>query len=131
MSDQDELIEDIYNKYKKILKNQNISNYENRIRIDSINKTLKNLNIQLDELSIELNRNRKFLSEKTKLMLIENKKVDKIINHYLPSITKYNSMQNDDLDRKYRNNFIDNTISKNDNFIERYKSYNVSKYFKD
>lgn len=131
MSDSDELIEDIYNKYKKVLKNKNISNYENKIRIDSIKKTLKNLNDQLDELTIELNRNRKFLSEKTKLMLIENKKVNKIINHYLPSMTIYNSMQNDDLDRKYRNNFIDNTISKKDDFIEKYKTYNVSKYFKD
>ena len=121
------IIEELYNKYKNLsikIHNNTIS-YETRIRISKLNKLINECISDIDNIEIETMRNRRYISEEAKTILSDNDKVDKIINQFLPSMTIYSIMQND-MGDKYKNTFIENTVSNQtsvDQIRDSYKKF--------
>ena len=77
------------------LENADSVSSEIRIRIKDINNNLQRVVNDLNELDIELYRDRKLVSNKAQQIIEENEKRDCIINHFLPSMTIFSVMQED------------------------------------
>lgn len=93
------IIDEIKNKSISI-NDYNKYNYETKIRIDTINNYLNTINEMLDDLELEFNRDRKYVSDKVKQMIIENDKREDIIDTFLPYMILYNTMKNDNIKNK-------------------------------
>ena len=67
----DTIIDEIKN--KSIIINNEYTKYncETKNRIDAINNNLNTINEMLDDLELEFNRDRKYISDKVKQMIIE------------------------------------------------------------
>ena len=93
------IIDEIKNKTMAINK-CTTENYETKTRINTINNYLHSINEMLDDLELELNRDRKYVSNTVKKMIIENDKKNQLIDKFLPYMTLYSIMTNEDIYQK-------------------------------
>ena len=121
-----DILDKITNKIEVINEqlSSNKNKYEIKLRIDNINSDLEQLHNSLEELEIEIYRNRKYLSDKTKNLIIENEKREKILETFLPQMTLYSLMQNDGFEDKYSNQYIENKLEESHkNIKDSYKKW--------
>jgi len=86
-------------------------NYETKIRINTINNYLHSINEMLDDLELEFNRDRKYVSTTVKNIMIENDKKNQLLDKFLPYITLYSIMTNNNIEDVYQRNYIENINS--------------------
>ena len=103
------IIDEITNKSIAINKQTNY-NYETKTRINYINNCLSSINEMLDDLELEFNRDRKYISNTVKKMIIENDKKNHILDTFLPHITLYSIMTNDQIEDNYHGKYIENDL---------------------
>ena len=93
------------------LENKESLTEEIKVRVKDINTNLQQIINDLNELDIELYRDRKIVSNKVQEIIDENEKRDCIINHFLPSMTLYSVMQEDFKNNKMIGNNIVNSTT--------------------
>lgn len=104
------LVDEITNKYNNIAK-YNLDTYETKIRMNTINNSLNTIIDMLDDLELELNRDRDYVSTTVKNMIIENDKKNQIIDKFLPLMTLYSIINNE-------NSIINNENSNNNTYLK-------------
>ena len=121
-----------YNKIEQInqeIKNINCNlseskkknNPEVSIRILDINNDIQQLLSKLEELNVEINRQRIIISKNAQNILDEHEKRNCIIEHFLPSMTLYSVMQNE---TNYQKQVFESTIE-NKALNKESKNYNT------
>ena len=115
MSIHTETIKEIYEK-SNLINNKmlNESSYEIKIRIKDLNLDLNNLLDKINNIELEIYRNRKYISEDAKNLLIEEEKKNKILEQFLPSMTLFSIAQNDMINDNYKNKYMENIMKKTD-----------------
>ena len=103
------IIDEIKNKTIAINK-YTTDNYETKTRINTINNYLHSINEMLDDLELEFNRDRKYVSNTVKQMIIENDKKNHLLETFLPYMTLYSIMKNDDIEDNYQQKYIENEL---------------------
>ena len=101
------IIDEIKNKTIAINK-YTTDNYETKYRINTINNYLHSINEMLDDLELEFNRDRKYVSNTVKKMIIENDKKTILLDKFLPYMTLYSIMTNDNIEDMYQGKYIEN-----------------------
>lgn len=108
-----ETIKEIYEK-SNLINNKllNESSYEIKIRTKDLNLDLNNLLDKINNIELEIYRNRKYISQEAKNLLIEEEKKNKILEQLLPSMTLLSIAQNDMINGEYKNKYIENIMKK-------------------
>ena len=108
-----ETIKEIYEK-SNLINNKllNESSYEIKIRTKDLNLDLNNLLDKINNIELEMYRNRKYISQEAKNLLIEEEKKNKILEQLLPSMTLLSIAQNDMINGEYKNKYIENIMKK-------------------
>lgn len=103
------IIDEIKNKSRDINTHTNHT-YETKTRINYINNCLHSINEMLDDIQLEFNRDRKYVSNTVKQMIIENDKKNHLLETFLPYMTLYSIMKNDDIEDNYQQKYIENEL---------------------
>tara|TARA_B100001758_G_C18297270_1_gene550326 strand:- start:359 stop:748 length:390 start_codon:yes stop_codon:yes gene_type:complete len=121
---------DQIDKFNQEIKNINYNLSESKktiseevsIRILDINNNIHNLLSKIEELNVELNRQRIIISKDAENILDEHEKRNCIIDHFLPSMTLYSVMQNES---NYKKKVFESTIEHKalNNELNEYNKY--------
>lgn len=102
---------------------KNVTN-EIIIRVSDINNEVNTLITKLEELNIELNRNRIIISKEAENIVNENEQRNCIIEHFLPSMTIYSVMKNEEqYKHKMFENNVEHSASEDSDYFKKYNKY--------